>query len=99
MRSNLPTASILRAASLLGAAALAVALTGCAQTDRADGGRLSKIQGDVSPELDTLALRPIDVDNRMFYTWDVNGRLLTEDIYTGLLLDRPSRLTNSPSPW
>lgn len=99
MRSNLPTASILRAASLLGVATVAVALTGCAQTDRADGGRLSKIQGDVSPELDTMALRPIDVDNRMYFTWDNNARLLTEDIYTGLLLDRPSRLTNGPTPW
>lgn len=99
MRSNLPTASILRAAGLAGVVALAVSMTGCAQTDRADGGRLSKIQGNVTPELDTLALRPIDVDNRMYSTWDTNGRLLTEDIYSGLLLDRPSRLTNGPTPW
>ncbi len=99
MRSNLPTASILRAAGLAGVVALAVNMTGCAQNDRADGGRLSQIQGDVSPELDTLALRPIDVDNRMYYTWDTNGRMFWEDVYSGLLMDRPARLTNGPTPW
>ena len=99
MRSTSPTASIIRAAGVLGVATLALALTGCAQTDRADGGRLSKIQGNVSPELDMLALRPIDVDNRMYHTWDVNGRMMWDDIYSGLLLDRPSRLTNNPTPW
>jgi hypothetical protein len=99
MRSFLPTASIRRAASLLGVAGVALLLMGCAQTDRADAGRLSKIQGDISPELDTLAMRPIDVDNRMYYTWDTNGRMFWEDVYGGLMLDRPSRLTNSPTPW
>lgn len=99
MRSNLSTASILRAAGLIGVAALTLGMTGCAQTDRADGGRLSKIQGSISPELDTLSLRPIDIDNRMYYTIDTNGRMMWDDVYSGLLLDRPSRLSNNPTPW
>jgi hypothetical protein len=99
MRLNSPTASVVRAAGVVGVVGLALALVGCATSGRNDGGRHSRAQGDVSPELDTLDKRPIDIDDRMYYTWDTNGRMFWDDVYSAMLFDRPSRLSNNPTPW
>ncbi len=81
-------------------ASLAVcALAGCASTGRNDGGRHSAVQGDVTPELDTLTERPIDFDNRMYYTMDANDRMLWADFQRIMLIDRPSRLQPTTSPF
>jgi len=76
-----------------------VSLGACASSGRDDGGRHSAIQGSISPELDTLTKRPIDVDNRMYYTWDTNGRMFWGDLERALLNDRPSRLAPTTSPF
>lgn len=86
-------------AMVVAAAAAASALTGCASSGRNDGGRHDAIQGDLSPELDTLTMRPIDVDNRIYYTWDTDGRMFWRDLMKATHLDRPSRLTNMPTPY
>ena len=81
------------------AAGVASLFTGCASSGRDDGGRHSRIQGDVTPELMTLDKRHIESDDRMYLTMDANARMLNDDIQRALLLDRPSRLTNFPSPY
>jgi hypothetical protein len=86
-------------AATLAALTLAGSLGGCASSGRNDGGRHSDIQGDLSPELDTLTLRPIDFDNRMYYTWDTNGRMFWGDLLKASYQDRPSRLVNAPTPY
>jgi hypothetical protein len=53
----------------------------------------------MSPELDTQVARPIDFDNAMYYTWDTNGRMFWGDVQRALLIDRPSRLSPTPSPF
>jgi hypothetical protein len=76
-----------------------ITLGACASSGRDDGGRHSSIQGDISPELDTQTARPIDFDNAMYYTWDTNGRMFWGDVQRALLIDRPSRLSPTPSPF
>lgn len=87
----------LRCLSIASLAALAIG--GCASTGRDDGGRHSRIQGDVSPELDTLTQRGIDFDNSMYYTMDANERMMWADFQRIMLIDRPSRLQPTTSPF
>jgi hypothetical protein len=48
---------------------------------------------------DTQTARPIDFDNAMYYTWDTNGRMFWGDVQRALLIDRPTRLSPTPSPF
>lgn len=97
MRSNKSRSMIV--SGVVGGLMLAgvVALGGCATSGRDDNGRHYAVQADVSPELDTLHQRPIDVDNSMFYTWDTNGRMFWADLMRATYNDRPSRLQNVPT--
>jgi len=56
------------------------------------------IRDNATPDLDTLAQRPVDVDNAIAVTFDTNGRLFNEDLGRMFFFDRPSRLTPTPMP-
>lgn len=78
----------------------ALALGGCgSSSNRNDGGRHAAVSGNVTPELDTLTERPVDFDNRMSYTMDANDRMLWADFQRVMLLDRPSRLQPTTTPF
>ena len=56
----------------------------------------STVDGDLSPEMMTLASRRADVSNRAALTIDTNYRQWWEDWVRISLLDRPMRLTPAP---
>ncbi len=88
----------LRRSSLVAAAALAGALlTACSSQDYSYSAA-EDIRGNVTPDLQTLSQRHVDVDNSLAVTLDTNGRLINEDLGRFWLLDRPSRLTPTPMP-
>lgn len=74
----------------------AAALTGCSGSGPA--GRDAAVRSNPTPELQTLAQRPIEVDNRMTLTTDENLRMAWEDLGRMWLFDRPSRLTRERIP-
>ena len=53
---------------------------------------------DMSPELDTLSERKNEVKGRLNRTVDTNSRAIWNDLYEGLLLERPSRANRIPVP-
>ncbi|MFO0830475.1 MAG: hypothetical protein U0637_01405 [Phycisphaerales bacterium] len=84
----------------LSTAAVAATLVGCGSSNKAaDGGRLSAIQSDVTPELMTQSQRHVDVDNEVAMTWDGNSRMMWADLHRFFLNDRPSLLTGMPTPY
>lgn len=60
--------------------------------------RDAQIRADVTPELETLYERQVDMDNNWALMMDENGRMFKEDIGRALYLDRPSHLTREPVP-
>lgn len=70
-----------------------MASIGCSSGDK----HTARFRSNPTPELDTLARRRTDIDNRLTITNDTNLRSFNEDIGRLLLLDRPSRLTPQPS--
>lgn len=80
--------------ALLAAALLAA---GCTTADTA-AGRDAQVRANLTPELKTLAQRPIDVDNRIALTIDENLRMANQDLGRIFLLDRPSRLARERVP-
>ena len=87
----------LRATSLVSACAVAALLTGCGSSNTASG-RDSEVRNNLTPELHTLAGRPIDDDNMFVLTCDENLRMANQDLGRLLLFDRPSRLTRERIP-
>lgn len=79
------------------AAAGAMALLGGCYSNTA-AGRDAKVRNNLTPELDTLSQRPIDVDNRETLTIDENLRMANEDWNRLWLMDRPSRLARPRVP-
>jgi len=69
-------------------------LAGCSSSGSA---RNQMIRADVTPELETLAQRQIDLDNADAVTADENGRMFMEDFRRFWLLDHSSRLTPEPT--
>jgi hypothetical protein len=57
-----------------------------------------RIQGNLTPEVDTLYQRRVDMDNRIALTNDENLRMFNQDLGRFWLLDRPSRLSREPNP-
>jgi hypothetical protein len=57
-----------------------------------------RIQGNLTPEVDTLYQRRVDMDNRVSLTFDENLRMFNQDLGRFWLTDRPSRLTREPVP-
>lgn len=56
------------------------------------------ILDDLTPELLTLEERPVDVDVAVSRTFDMNWRMMYEDLGRVFLTDRPSRLSPMPIP-
>jgi hypothetical protein len=61
-------------------------------------GRDAAIRADPTPELDTLAQRPVGVDNQLAIMSDENWRMFNQDFMRAFYIDRPSRLTREPIP-
>ena len=88
-----------RATSTLSLAACLVAvagLIGCASSPSAK--RDAQVRGNVTPELETLSQRPIDVNNTQVIAEDENWRMLNEDWNNFWLLDHSSRLSRWQMP-
>lgn len=73
---------------------LPTALAACSGDSRVNSYRLNP-----SPAEDTLARRKLDTDNRDAITVDTNFRQLNEDWNRIWLMDRPTRLSRTPSPY
>ncbi|MCC6675781.1 MAG: hypothetical protein IT436_01430 [Phycisphaerales bacterium] len=56
----------------------------------------AEIRKDVTPELDGLNRRRVDMDNDFAMTADTNGRAFNDDLDRAFFLDRPSHLTRYP---
>jgi hypothetical protein len=85
--------TLLSAFAAAGALAL---LSGCYSNTAA--GRDAKVRNNLTPELETLSQREIEVDNRQTLTIDENLRMANEDLNRMWLLDRPSRLNRIRIP-
>lgn len=82
---------------LVGLAACTMAactLVGC-QSDYSYSAA-KEIQGNATPDLDTLTQRHIDIDNQIAVTFDENGRMFNEDLGRFMLFDKPSMLSPAP---
>jgi hypothetical protein len=77
-------------------AAASLSLTGCGSLN--SGPTYNSVRSNLTPELMTLAERPIDVSNQMGVTFNTNRRAMWDDVQSFWLLDRPSRLTRYPMP-
>lgn len=75
--------------ALFGAASL---LVGCAADTRD-----AQIRADVTPELETLYERQVDMDNAGALMADENGRMFVEDLGRFWLVNRSSHLTPEPT--
>jgi hypothetical protein len=93
MRSIRPSA---RTSALLLAAIAGASLVGCGTGGAPHNHH--RIQGNLTPEVDTLYQRRVDMDNRIALTNDENLRQFNQDLGRFWLLDRPSRLTREPTP-
>ena len=73
---------------------LAAALAGCSSS----GGDTSygAISGNLTPDLQGLAERPIDADSHMAYGWNTQWRTMYEDLGRAWFTDHPSRLSPFP---
>ncbi len=78
--------------SILGTLAAASLLGGCAADTRD-----AQIRADVTPELETLYQRQVDMDNAGALMADENGRMFVEDLGRFWLVDRSSHLTPEPT--
>lgn len=56
------------------------------------------ILGNLTPELRTTSQRPEDIDAAIARSFDLNWRLMWEDLGRFFLTDRASRLTPKPMP-
>jgi hypothetical protein len=79
------------------AAAGALALLGGCYSNTA-AGRDAKVRNNLTPELETLSQRDIEVDNRQTLTIDENLRMANEDLNRMWFFDRPSRLSRTRIP-
>jgi hypothetical protein len=57
-----------------------------------------RVQSNLTPEVDTLYQRRVDMDNRVALTFDENLRMINQDLGRFWLTDRPSRLAREPVP-
>lgn len=84
--------------SVVAVSLLTTAVLGACASDDYSYTAAKEIQGNATPNLDTLSQRRVDIDNTIAVTFDTNGRLFNEDMGRFWLLDRPSRLTPTPMP-
>jgi len=77
----------------LGAAA---GLGACSSSGTYSERAAAEIRSDVTPELDGLNRRRVDMDNDFAMSMDTNGRAFNDDLDKALFLNTPSRLTPYP---
>ncbi len=92
------TAAVLRPTLAMFVLSAGAALTGACASEDASYSAAKQIQSNPTPGLQTLAQRPVDVDNAIAITNDTNLRMANEDLGRMFFFDRPSRLTFSPMP-
>ena len=74
-------------------------LVGCNGSGNMDRITAKKVHGDMSPELDTVALTAGQHRTRVEGAADTTLRQIPDDMVTNiLLLDRPSRMSRYPIP-
>lgn len=88
------TRSTFRAGAVLLAASGVLLAAGCTNPVSRD----AMIRYNLSPELDTLYQRPVDVANTMALMSDQNRRMFWQDMGRFWYTDRASRLTREPVP-
>ncbi len=71
----------------------AAALTGCAHKQYPG---YSTVRANPTPELQSTAQRPIDIDRQMAVTDNHNIRGITDDLMRAFHMDHPSRLSPYP---
>lgn len=91
-----PRLVVARSLALVAGGLLVAGLVGC--TSDAISQRDEQVRENLTPELDTLAQRDIDTDNRQVLSIDENLRQANEDWYRLWLVDRPSRLSRQRMP-
>ena len=91
MRTNHP---IMITAALLGATTV-LALGGCKSST--DHYSYKAITSDLTPELQGLAERPVDIDTNVAVVENTNWRLMWGDLGRVWFLDRPSILSPFPT--
>lgn len=78
-------------AMALGLAACAFTLGGCTTS------KYDEICADLTPELETLYEREVDMNNSWTMMLDENGRMFIQDLGRAFYWDRPSRLSPEPT--
>lgn len=82
-----------------GVIAVACASAGCEMPGRSSPfSRDALIRANLTPELDTLAQRPVDIENALTIMSDENLRMFNNDLGRVFYTDRPSRLSPYPIP-
>jgi len=84
--------TMMKTVGILTIVASAAALQGCAS----EYPRMNEFASEPTPELQTLALRPVDVKGELSRNLDSYGRQFNRDLGSLFLLDRPTRLQNMP---
>jgi hypothetical protein len=79
--------------SCLALATVAACLAGCSSSNSPSSVSYSAIRNDLTPELATIAQRPIDVDKDLALTDNFNLRMLGSDLGRVFYTNRPSRLS------
>lgn len=91
-----PRLVVARSLALVAGGLLVAGLSACASGPIEE--RDAQVRENLTPELDTLAHRDIDTDNRQVLSIDENLRQANEDWYRLWLVDRPSRLSRHRMP-
>lgn len=80
--------------SLALATGLVTSLTGCSSDPMATD--FKSIKGDLSPELQSIAERDVDIDRNIATTFEQNGRMFWNDLGRAWYVDRPSIMSPFP---
>ena len=80
--------------SVLSAAVLAIA--GCHSSVGSGSVSYGAVAGNLTPEMQTLAERPVDIDRHMAYAQNAEWRMFWSDIGRVFYTDHPSRLSSFP---
>ncbi|MEM1330334.1 MAG: hypothetical protein AAGG07_07220 [Planctomycetota bacterium] len=92
--------SVRRVAAALGVCAGVFVLVGCGSQERAmtSEEQAEKLRRNLTPELYNLHQRPTEVRNEYAVMVNENLRMMKQDLWRALLIDRQSRLAREPIP-
>ena len=77
-------------------AMLAVGSIGCSSKPKPDNVSFKAIRHDLTPELNGLAERKVDIQRNMAVVNNQNSRMFSDDLGGVFYTDRPSRLSPLP---